>query len=169
MKLKQTLLEEHSKLQCDKIVKWVSGKQDRFDELFELFITGENQVAQRAAWPVSFCIIRDPTLLTNHWKLFLSNLKKQDIHDAVKRNSVKVLTVITLPKKYEGEIMNLCFDYVASLTEPIAVKAYALTVLHKLAESYPEIIPEIKLLIDDQPRRSAAFISRANKLLKTFG
>ena len=168
MKLKETILKEHSKLQCDKIVNWVSANQERFDELFELFIVGGNLETQRAAWPVSFCIIRHPVLLSKHWRSFIDNLKKKNIHDAVKRNSVKVLSTISSPHKYEGEIMNLCFDYVAAVTESIAVKAYALTVLHKLAESYPEIIPEIKLLIKDQPRRSAAFTSRANKFLKTF-
>ncbi len=168
MKLKETILEEHSKLQCDKIVKWVNGKQHHFDQLFALMLTGEKQVAQRAAWPIGFCIMLHPVLLSKHWRSLLNNLKKNDIHDAVKRNSIKVLSTISIPRNYEGEIMTLCFNYVASVTESIAIKAYALTVLHKLAECYPEIIPEIKLLIDDQPRRSAAFTSRANKLLKTF-
>ncbi len=168
MKLKETILKEHSKLQCDKIIKWVNGKQERFDELFVLFLSNENKIAQRAAWPISFCIIEHPTLISKHWRSFLDSLKTQDIHDAVKRNSVKILTSVSIPHEYEGEIMNLCFDYVASATESIAVKAYALSVLHQFAESYPEIIPEIKLLIEDQPHHSAAFTSRAKKFLRTF-
>lgn len=168
MKLRETILEEHSKLQCDKIVKWVNGKQDHFDQLFALMLTGEKQVAQRAAWPISSSIILHPVLLNKHWRSLLNNLRKKNIHDAVKRNSMKVLSTVSIPHKNEGEIMSLCFAYVASFTESIAVKAYALTVLHKLAESYPEIIPEIKLLIEDQPHHSAAFNSRAKKFLRTF-
>ena len=51
----------------------------------------------------------------------------------------------------------------------MAIKAFALTVLGKLAKKYPQIIPEIKLLIADQlPHQTAAFKVRAKKLLKEF-
>jgi hypothetical protein len=63
--------------------------------------------------------------------------------------------------------MEICFRYVESPTEAVAIKAFALTILGKLAKKYPEIIAEIKLLIEDQlPHQSAAFKTRAKKLLK---
>ena len=53
--------------------------------------------------------------------------------------------------------------------EAVAIKAFSLTILGKLAKKYPEIIPEIKLLIDEQiTHQSAAFKSRAKKFLKEF-
>ena len=66
--------------------------------------------------------------------------------------------------------MNICFDYVADVKEAVAVKAFALTVLGNLAKDHSDIIPEIKLLIEEQlPRQTAAFKSRAKRLLKQFG
>ena len=66
--------------------------------------------------------------------------------------------------------MNICFTYLGSPAEPVAVKAFSLAVLGRLAADYPEIVPEIKLLIEDQlPHQTAAFKSRAKKLLKQFG
>ncbi|MEI9956637.1 MAG: hypothetical protein WDM90_10135 [Ferruginibacter sp.] len=89
------------------------------------------------------------------------------MHDAVKRNSVRLLQDIPIPKKYQGEIMDICFKYLASPTEAVAVKAFSLTVLHQLSKQYPEIIPEIKLLIEEQlPHQTAAFKSRAKSFLK---
>ena len=46
--------------------------------------------------------------------------------------------------------MEICFRYVESPTETVAVKAFALTVLGNLSKQYPEILPEIKLMIEEQ-------------------
>ena len=64
--------------------------------------------------------------------------------------------------------MNICFRFVESPAEAVAVKAFSLTVLHNLAKPYPEILPEIKLIIQEQlSRQTAAFKSRAKLFLKT--
>ena len=65
--------------------------------------------------------------------------------------------------------MDACCKYVESSTEAVAIKAFALTVLGNLAKKYPEIIPEIKIIIEDQlAHQTAAFKSRAKKFLKKF-
>jgi hypothetical protein len=38
MDLRQTILAEYSKANCNKIVKWVGSSQKRFSELFNLFL-----------------------------------------------------------------------------------------------------------------------------------
>jgi hypothetical protein len=66
--------------------------------------------------------------------------------------------------------MNICFQYLESPSETVAVKAFSLTILGKLAEKYPEIIPEIKLQVEDQlPHQTAAFRQRAKEFLRKFG
>ena len=80
MNLKKKILKEHSKAQCVKIVKWVSHNQERFDELFSLFLYDESRVAQRAAWPVSYCVTAHPVLINKHWVKLLNKLKKSDRH-----------------------------------------------------------------------------------------
>jgi len=167
--LKATLLAEHSKAQCERIVQWVDKDQKRFDELFTLFLNGEYRVVQHAAWPVSYCVIAHPGLVKKHWKKLISNLHKPGIHNAVKRNSLRLLQDIEIPEAYEGELMDICFAFAASPQEAIAVKAFALTVLGNLSKKYPDIIPELKVLIEDNlPHSTPAFKSRANKLLETF-
>jgi len=65
--------------------------------------------------------------------------------------------------------MNLCFDYIASPVEAVAVKAFALTILQKIAQFYPEIKDEVKIIIEDRWEvESPAFKSRAKKFLATF-
>jgi hypothetical protein len=63
--------------------------------------------------------------------------------------------------------MELCFQYLASPSVAVAIKAFSLTVLNNLSKKYPEIISEIKLLIEEQlPHQSAAFKSRAKVFMR---
>lgn len=114
MNLRKEILKEHSKAQCTKIVKWVGNSQQRFDELFALFLHDEYRVVQRAAWPLSYCVIAHPALIGKNWKKLISNLKKPGLHPSVKRNSIRLMQDIEIPEKYHGEIMNICFGYLES-------------------------------------------------------
>ena len=139
----------------------------RFDELFHLFLNDEYRVVQRAAWPVSNSVIAHPAFINKHWSKLIRNLEKPDLHNAVKRNSIRLMQDIEIPEKYHGEIMNICFKYLESPTEALAVKVFSMSVLGDLAKKYPEIKSELKLLIEDQlPHQTAGFKSRAKKILK---
>ena len=168
MDLRETILAEHSKANCNKIVNWVGNSQQRFDELFDLFLNSEYRVNQRAAWPVSYSVIDHPQFIKKHFSKLIKNLHKPGIHDSVKRNSVRLLQHIDIPKKIHGEVMDLCFHYVSSPSEPVAIKAFSLTILQNLSQEYPEIKNELKLIIEDRwPHETAAFRSRAKKFLKS--
>ncbi|HSQ43903.1 MAG TPA: hypothetical protein VLM16_02835 [Ginsengibacter sp.] len=169
MNLEEIILKEHSKKQCDKIVQWVGNSQARFNELFHLFLTDEYRVTQRAAWPLSYCVIEHPGFLLNNYQKLLSNLNKPNLHDSIKRNTIRLLQAVDIPQEYEGMVMEICFNYLESPGEAVAIKAFSLTVLGNLAKKYPEIIPEVKLMIEEQlPHQSAAFKSRAKAFLKMF-
>ncbi len=65
--------------------------------------------------------------------------------------------------------MEICFTYLESPDEAVAIKAFSIGILGKLAKKYPEIIPEIKLMIEEQlPHQSAAFKSKAKAFMKSF-
>jgi hypothetical protein len=170
MDLRSTILAEHSKTQCDMIVQWVGSSQQRFNELFQLFLHDEDKVTQRASWPVSYCVETHPVFIKANLDKLIKNLQKPNLHNAIKRNSIRLLQYVDIPEKYQGAVMNCCFDYVDNPKEAVAVKAFSLTVLGNLAKQYPEIVTEIKLLIADQlPNQTAAFKSRAGVLMRQFG
>jgi hypothetical protein len=168
MDLQQTILAEHSKANCNKIVKWVGNSQKRFAELFTLFLNSEYWVNQRAAWPLSNCVIDHPALISPHLSKLVRNLHKPGLHDSIKRNTVRLLQYIDIPKRFQGEIMDICLRYISSPDEPVAVKAFSLSILQNLSQQYPEIKNEVKLIIEERwPYETAAFHSRAKKFMKT--
>jgi len=167
MKLREQLLKEHSRANCDTIVAWIADRQERFDELFELCLADEYRLVQHAAWPLSYAVIAHPQLIKKHFNRLIRNLSKPGIHSAVKRNTMRLLQEIDIPATHHGRIMDACFSYIADPGEAVAVKAFSLTVLEKLSDRYPDIIPEIKLLIEENyERQTPAFRVRAKKFLR---
>src|SRR5687767_5277051 len=101
MNLRDMILAEHSKAQKDKIVKWVGNSQSRFDELVKLFLNDEDPVVtQRAGWPLSYVAIEHPRLINKHFGKLIKNLQKEDLHNAIKRNTVRMLQEIDIPNRY---------------------------------------------------------------------
>ncbi|MBS1598144.1 MAG: hypothetical protein JST75_07950 [Bacteroidetes bacterium] len=167
MNIEEMLLVGQSKKQCDKIVKYIGHDKKRFAELMHLFFTGEWRITQRAALPMNNCVKKYPDLINPYFNRLINNLRKKEQHNAVPRNIVRLLQDIEIPKKYHGKIMSICFDYIQSNETAIAIKAFSLTVLENLSKQYPEIFPELKLIIEERwEHETAAFRSRARKILK---
>lgn len=168
MNLTAAILQEHSKKQKDKIVRWIGDDQKRFDELIKLFLESKDPIIrQRAGWPLSYAAEAHPALVKKHMSKLAATFRKPGVHEAVTRNIARIFQCVGLPEKIHGPIMDASFQLVCDPKEKPASKAFALTVLERLAAIYPEIKPELKLAIEERwDTESAAFRSRAKKILK---
>jgi len=166
MDIKKELLKEHSKRQTTKVVNYIGSDAERFKDLVKLFLEGPYRVTQRAAWPLSYCIEAHPHLIKPHMKLVLKMLDKEDAHDSVKRNVLRFLQHIEIPRRFYGMLADRCF-MLMDPKEPIAVRVFAMTVLANIAKEEPDLKKELRIVIEDQmPFGSAEFLSRARKILK---
>lgn len=166
MDIKTALLKEHSKKQCSAIVKYIGNDPKRFSELMKLFFKGEYRVTQRAAWPMSYCVKDHPALIKPYFKKLLDNLEKPGLHNAIARNTIRLLQDVEIPEQFHGQVMNICFNYIQDIETPVAIKAFSLTTLEKLSKKYPDILPELKLIIEERwDYESMAFKTRARRIL----
>src|SRR5688572_896562 len=117
MELRALILREHSRAQTDEIVKYVDDNPERFAELVRIFLAGPYRVTQRAGWPLAYCVERHPELIKPHLKPILDHLKKPDIHDAVKRNTLRLLQFIDVPKRFHGRVADICFEFLQNKKE----------------------------------------------------
>lgn len=116
---------------------------------------------------MSFCIRHYPHLAKPYSNKFINQLSDQKAHPAGKRNIVRLLQFIEIPKRLHGWLMNICFQIINTPGEAIAVKVFSLRILENLSVIYPEILPEFKTIINARlPFESAAFRSRAGKILR---
>jgi hypothetical protein len=147
----------------------VGNDSNRFADLVRVFLAGPYRVTQRAAWSLSECVKAHPALIRPHLGKILGAAEKPGAHAAVKRNVVRLLQFISIPKTYQGKVATLSFNYLQDVHEPIAVRAFSMTVLTNLTKELPDLRNELIAVIEDQlPYGSPGFISRANKCLKAL-
>ena len=140
MNLREEILKEHSKKQTIRLAKWVGEDRRRFSELMDLFLHDGYRVVQRSAWIVRYVADAHPGWIKAWLKRMLEYCKKP-VHDAVKRNIIRILTEM--------------------------VKVFSMTVLANIAQYEPDLKQELKLLIEEQMESgTAGFKSRGRKILR---
>ena len=167
MDFRDSLQKTHSKAQSVKIADNVGVNKARFKKLLDVYLTGPYRITQRAAWPLSLCVERHPRLIQPHLGQILRHLERPGVHDAVRRNTVRMLQSIEIPPRFRGKVADLCFAYLKNRKEPIAIRVFSMTVLKNLSTTEPDLMQELRLLIEDElPYASAAFRARARTTLK---
>ncbi len=168
MNLRSQILKEHSKENAQKIANWIGNDQERFASLIQLFLHDEYRVVQRAAWVISMVADEHPYLISSQLDVIVHKLQEPGLPVAVKRNVVRILQTVDIPEHLQGMVMEYCFSFLADPKKAIAVRAFAMTVLINLSKTYPEIKPELKLLIEEGLTQSpsAGYKARARAVLK---
>jgi hypothetical protein len=166
MDLKAEILREHSKLHAESLADWVGADRKRFRKLMELFLRGDHRVAQRSAWVVNICAESHPELIRPYLQQMIARMQQPGVHDAVRRNVVRILQFVEVPERLLGVVATACFEYLSSPAQPIAVKAFSMVVLGNIARKEPDMKRELQLVIEQQaPYASAGFRSCARKVL----
>lgn len=166
MNIRQSLLTEHSKRQTMRIVEFIGEDTEKFKELAEAFFSNESVLAQRAAWAVSYCAELHPELIYPYLDKLLDQLERRDVHDAVKRNVMRLLQYIEIPERLLGRVYSHCVDLVDDPDESIAARAFALTVAANIAGTEPDLRRELQLIVKKHlPCAPAALRKRAGRIL----
>lgn len=169
MIIRDEILREHSRTNALKIAAYACSSKKNFKELMQCFLDKEYRVAQRAAWSVSWAARQKPEMIEPYIKTLVSQLTRKDVHQAVIRNSVRILEDLEIPKTFHGEVMNACFNFIEEPSTPVAIKTFSLTILFNLSKLYPEIKNELKLIIEERwDTEAAAFRARSKKILKSL-
>jgi hypothetical protein len=167
MDIEKEILAVRSKEQVAKLVKWVGKDKMRFQKLMELFLHGEDPLAKKSAWIVGHCAESNPELVSPWLKPMINKMQEPEVHDAVKRNVVRILQFVDIPRRLQGIVANLCFELISSIDEPIAVRTFSMTVLAKIAQEEPDLKKELEIAVRQMlPYATPAFRVRAKKVLK---
>jgi hypothetical protein len=166
MNIEEELLAEHSKKQTIKIVNWIGNNTSRLQTFMDLYLLNEPITTQRGSMVTNHIFINEPEILIPYLEK-MTSLLNQDVHDAVKRCTMRILSEIEIPEKIEGLVLNKAFEYFSAGEIPIAIRVHAMQVVFNLIPKYPELKNEFVATINMQLiNGSAGFKSRANKLLK---
>ena len=169
MDFRRKLEQGHSKTVTKEIVDEICRSPKKMDALMQCFIDGPVQITQRAAWPMSFVAQKHPELLINYYDLLIELLNQPNKHNAINRNILRAFQFTEIPEEYQGRILDVSFKLLNSSNEPIAVKAFSMSIIYNLSKKYPDIIPELRASIEALlPNGSAGIKNRGKKILKAI-
>ena len=167
MNIIEALKQGHNKQNASATATFIGKDPKRFAVLMDAFFNSEEKTARIAAWIMSDCVEKHPELVAPYLEKLLPILNKP-VHSAFKRNIVRLLQHIEIPEHLRGEVANACFELLLNKKETIAVKAFSITVIQNIAKFEPDLLQELRLVLDEQlPYASAAIISRYKGVFKS--
>ncbi len=166
MYYKTQLLKEHSKANTNLIAKQIGNNAEEFNKIIEIIYNQEAPLPQRAAWLLATVNQKHPALLTPYIPQFIETIQKFKI-DGIKRHILLVLASQVIPQPLQAKLIDICFEFILSPSEAVAVKVHAMQIIANLAKQYPPLKGELKSVINQQlPKSTAAFSARAKRILK---
>lgn len=165
--LKAEILKDHSKANVLSILKWIGEDEQKVEQLIKLFLAEDAQTVQRASWIISSLAEFSPKLMQKHLQIMIDRMVDASVHVGVRRNMIRSLQFMEIPESMHGVILDACFSFLENPKEGNVVQVFAMSVIERLTNEYPEIIPEFQLIIERNLENGAspAFKSRARKTL----
>src|SRR5690606_16722218 len=113
--IEKELLKDYSKAQMLRITSFISNDEAYFEKLMYLvFKSQDAKVRQRAAWCMSNVFDIYPYLIYPYIATLINMLDEADLHDALKRNTLRVLQSINIPEHLQGKALELCYNFFKS-------------------------------------------------------
>jgi hypothetical protein len=160
------LLSSLSKNTIEYSVLWALEDKKNFEELYQLVFSENLKLAWRAAWVLEKIHLKQPDLVVNKISELISALPGFK-HDGQKRCSLLIILRSPLPDPISVELINICFDWLVSPKESIAIRVNCMKILEKICQAEPDLTNELILCLnDDFSKCSKGFQKAASNLLK---
>ena len=167
MTLKALILSGNGKKAWEEVAQRAIRSEADLKLLMSYFECDDEKLAIRATQCVGKLHDRNRMILTPYLAQMIQGLGENKI-DAYKRNVMRIFQTAQIPEAYEGHLFDYAFTFLEDKTEPIAVKAFSMTVCRRIAQNHkdlaPEVIGAIELVLEEND--SAGVINRAKKEIK---
>jgi len=141
------------------------NKMELLEILFELTNLDNNTIAWRAYWTFEHCI--DSKEQAAYFLDNIVNNLNSYKTDGLKRHALKIVLMFN-PSEYDSlKLIDFCFKILENRSESIAVRAHAMSLLYQISEKQPDILYELKALIEiNLPDASPGIKNKSIKLLE---
>lgn len=169
MKIRTFLTSGHNKEITHQVVQYVGTDAGRFKELMDCFLSEEMRISQRAGWALGMIGEKHVELLNPYHCILLDCLKRDNAHNAIRRNIVRVYQFCEIPMELEAELYDVCINFISDFHEMIAVKAFSIRVCERIIEHYPELRTELSGVIRSEIEHwSPGLKNRGRKFLERW-
>jgi len=162
------LFPDTSRRTADIAVSVICQSPEIFKNVLDLALEDNGVFAMRAARALNLAAVKRPELV----RPYLNDIAKK--LPTFKTGGVKRCLLKTISERsfdYSddtmGLLVNTCFDWVNDPSEEVAIKVYALEVLYRISQFYPDIKPELIASIENlMPEASSGIRVRGKMYLK---
>ncbi|MCX6330034.1 MAG: (deoxy)nucleoside triphosphate pyrophosphohydrolase [Bacteroidia bacterium] len=162
-----------AKLMGMKEAEWIaSSAVDNpaiFKKLLEYSFSDDKNLAFRASWTLTKVCDQYPAMIYPNLPEIVEALQKLN-NESVQRSFLRIISLSDISQisiKHHGLLADHCFSALKSGFSAIAIKAYSMEILYKLALIYPELANELAITINMlQAEGSAGIIARGRIILK---
>jgi 8-oxo-dGTP diphosphatase len=156
-----------------KEVEWVATSAIEnpaiFRKLLDYSYSEDKRLAFRSSWTLSKVCDKYPELIYPYLAGMVENVDKLD-NESTQRSFLRIISMSDmgrLTNKHHGILAEHCFNALRSGYSAIAIKAYSMEVLYKLAVIYPELAYELSATVNMlQGEGSAGVVARGHLILK---
>ena len=151
--MSQTLVKSYleSPISIEKatqLANYLAANQEEVPLLIHGLIIKDVEANKKAAWCLGKLGEICPQGLQKHQTELLKILSEKGKHNSVYRNIFRVFCFQEPLEKNEGTYLNLAISYFEDITHANAVRAFALKGMTPVLKKHPELIHEIKSIIE---------------------
>jgi hypothetical protein len=160
-------LGDSSRITADMAVLAVGNDSRLFKELIDLSFTQPYPTSMRTARVAQLCCESEPEMILPYIDEIIEKIAISKI-DGVKRSYLKVINDHLGPEKIKepGRLVQLCFNWIVSNAESVAVRYHCLGILEKLCRSIPELRSELREVVEMLLEEGSASAGLRNRLAK---
>lgn len=141
-------------------------------ELFANIKQDDRERVLNALWILREISPKYGSIILSYFENLIKLLEYFREDEAVIRNVISIFQNLEFNDPNDGIVLEYAFKYLQENRWAIAVKVFSMTVAFNICKKYPELLTDLKLLIEDNLKlfgpESPAIRSRGNKLLKTI-
>lgn len=157
---------DSSRLNADLLVEKFKEDQDIFKTILEVMYNDTYPLSMRASRVVWLIAKQYPGFIDPYLPDMIEKLPYFRI-DGVRRNILSILVDLPLPEIDLGKLFDICYTWLESEKEPVAIRGNAITILYKISEKEPELKTELTELFESLlPCDSVGIETRIKQYLK---
>ena len=154
-----------------KEVEWIAASAIEnpaiFIKLLDYSFSVEKKLAFHASWALTKVCDKYPDIIYPYFPGIVENLDKLD-NESAQRSFLRILSLSDIARinnKYHGMLTEHCFSALKSGFSAIAIKAYSMEILYKLAVLYPGLASELAATVNMLEGEGSAGIKARGRII----
>lgn len=170
MNLTEDLASRTAEFNAKALAKKIVKSEGLQLELFDCLFNGTEEASRRAAWVLSHCHDLDPGIIKTKEDKLIGLLKNKRLHHGITRNILRIYQDQPVPEKHSAFMLDTCYAFLRNAAEPIAIRAFSITVLFNIAKHYTELLNELYAVLQStaQFEEAPALKSRSRNTMKAI-